>query len=116
MGLIRHDDREKTEPYPGVTRRQIVARDNGAGALSTSLVSIQPGATALAHRHKIEEAMLVIEGEGLAILGDEQFPIKANETLLAPAGVKHGFINTGSKPMLVSGIFPAVDVEVIFDD
>ena len=86
MGLIRHDDREKANPYPGVTRQRIVDRDTGSGALSTSLVTIQPGATARVHRHKIEEAMLVIEGEGLAILGDERFPIKANETLLAPAG------------------------------
>ncbi len=59
---------------------------------------------------------MVIEGEGLAILGDERFPIKANETLLAPAGVKHGFVNTGSRPMVVTTAFPAVDIEVIFDD
>jgi quercetin dioxygenase-like cupin family protein len=116
MGLIRHDEREKANPYPGVTRQVIVGRETGAGALSTSLLTIEPGATATVHRHKIEEAMLVIEGEGLAILGDERFPIKANETLLAPAGVRHGFVNTGSRTMVVSGIFPAVDIEVIFDD
>jgi mannose-6-phosphate isomerase-like protein (cupin superfamily) len=116
VGLIRHDDREKAHPYPGVTRQRIVDRETGSGALSTALLTIQPGATATVHRHKIEEAMLVIAGEGLAILGDEQFPIKANETLLAPAGVRHGFINTGSQPMIVSGIFPAVDIEVFFDE
>lgn len=116
MGLIRHDDREKTEPYPGVTRQQIVHRDTGAGAISTGLLTIQPGATARVHRHKTEEAMLVVWGEGLAILGDERFPIKANETLLAPAGVRHGFVNTGSQPMVVSTAFPAIDIEVFFDD
>lgn len=116
MGIIRHDEREKAHPYPGVTRQQIVGRDTGAGALSTTLLVIQPGATAKVHRHKVEEAMLVVEGEGLAILGAERLPIKANETLLAPAGVVHGFVNTGRVPMIVSGIFPSVDIEVIFDD
>jgi mannose-6-phosphate isomerase-like protein (cupin superfamily) len=116
MGLIRHHERDTTNPYPGVTRQRIVDRETGAGGLSTVLLTIQPGATATVHRHKIEEAMLVTEGEGLAILGDEQFPIKANETLLAPAGVRHGFVNTGSRPMIVSNSFPAVEIEVIFDE
>ena len=116
MGLIRHSERESVEAYPGVERQTIVGRDTGAGALSTSWVTISPGATVRVHRHKVEEAMLVVAGEGLAILGDERMPIKANETLLAPAGVHHGFINTGTEPMIVSGIFPAVDIEIIFDD
>ena len=116
MVLIRHSEREKARPYPGVTRQRIVDRDTGAGALSTSLVTIEPGATVQSHRHKIEEAMLIMEGEGLAILGDERMPIKAGETLHAPAGVKHGFVNTGSVPLVVSGIFPAVDIEIILVD
>ena len=60
--------------------------------------------------------MLVIAGEGLGVLGDDQFPVKSSETLLAPAGVKHGFINTGPVPMIVTGNFPAVDIETFFDD
>jgi mannose-6-phosphate isomerase-like protein (cupin superfamily) len=43
-------------------------------------------------------------------------PIKAHETLLAPAGVKHGFVNTGSVPMVLTTAFPTVDIEVFFDD
>ena len=37
--------------------------------------------------------------------------MKAPATLLAPPGVKHGFINNSSAPMVVSGNFPALDVE-----
>jgi mannose-6-phosphate isomerase-like protein (cupin superfamily) len=116
MPLIRHDERPKTEPSPGVVRQAIVGRDTGAGALTTSYVTIGPGVTTLVHHHKVEEAMLVIAGEGLAILGEEKMPISANQTLLAPAGVKHGFVNTGSAPMVVSGIFPSVDIEIIVDE
>jgi quercetin dioxygenase-like cupin family protein len=94
-----------------VLRRAIVGRDTGSDSLSTSYVTIAPGATKPVHLHQVEEAMFLSEGEGLAILGDETFPIKAPATLLAPPGVKHGFINNNSAPMVVSGIFPAVDVE-----
>lgn len=116
MTLIDHNERDRANPYPGVTRQRIVDRDTGAGSLSISLVTIEPGAAVKTHRHKIEEAMLVVEGEGLAILGSERMPIKAGETLHAPAGVQHGFVNTGSTPMVVSGIFPAVDIEIFVVD
>jgi quercetin dioxygenase-like cupin family protein len=116
MGIIRHEEREKKELAPGVIRQAIVGRDTGAGALTTSYVSLAPGAKSPIHHHKIEEAMLVIAGQGLAVVNGESMPIKAGETLLSPAGETHGFINTGSVPMIVSGIFPTVDVEVILDE
>jgi quercetin dioxygenase-like cupin family protein len=37
--------------------------------------------------------------------------MKALATLLAPPGAKHGFINNSSAPMIVSGNFPALDME-----
>jgi len=116
MGIIRHSEREKKEPYPGVIRQAIVDRDSGGGALHTTYITIAPGSSVRLHHHKVEESMMVLEGEGLAVLGDEQMPIKAHETLLAPAGVKHGFINTGSVPMVLTSAFPTVDIEILFDD
>jgi mannose-6-phosphate isomerase-like protein (cupin superfamily) len=116
MAIIRHSEREKKEPYPGVIRQAIVDRDSGGGALHTTYITIAPGSSVRVHRHKVEEAMMVLAGEGLAVLGDEQMPIKAHETLLAPAGVKHGFVNTGSVPMVLTTAFPTVDIEVFFDD
>jgi len=111
MGLINNLDRPAAEAAPGVLRRAIVGRDTGSSSLSTSYVTIAPGATAPVHRHPVEEAMFLCQGEGLAVLGDQTFPMKAPATLLAPPGVKHGFINTSSAPMVVSGNFPVLDVE-----
>jgi quercetin dioxygenase-like cupin family protein len=111
MGLINDLDRPAVEVAPGVLRRAIVGRDTGASSLSTSYVTIAPGAATPVHRHQVEEAMFLCEGEGLAILGDDTFPMKAPATLLAPPGVKHGFINNSSAPMVVNGNFPSLDVE-----
>ena len=110
MGLIDNLDQPAVEAAPGVLRRAIVGRDTGATSLTTSYVTIAPGAATPVHRHQVEEAMFLAEGEGLAILGDETFPVKAPATLLAPPGVKHGFTNNSSAPMVVSGNFPALDV------
>jgi quercetin dioxygenase-like cupin family protein len=113
MGLINHGDHSAAEMAPGVLRRAIVGRDTGAYSLTTSYVTIAPGATTTVHHHQVEEAMFLSEGQGLAILGDETFPIEAPATLLAPAGVKHGFSNNSSSRMVVSGIFPTLDVETV---
>ena len=111
MGLINNLDQPAVEAAPGVLRRGIVGRDTGSDSLTTSYVTIASGATTPVHWHQVEEAMFLCQGEGLAILGDETFPTKAPATLLAPPGVKHGFINNSSAPMVVSGNFPALDVE-----
>ena len=113
MSIIRHSEREKAQLAPGVTRQVIVSRETGSGALTTSYVVIAPGASSPIHRHKVEEGMLIMAGEGLAIVNGQEVPIKANETLLSPAGETHGFVNTGSEPLVVTGIFPTVDVEII---
>ena len=115
MGLIRHSDGRPDQPVPGVSRVTIVERATGAGALTTRIVTIAPGTRMKPHWHHVEEAMMVLEGEGRAILGDQEMDIKAGETLLGPANVKHGFHNTGSAPMKLAVAFPAVDVETFTD-
>jgi mannose-6-phosphate isomerase-like protein (cupin superfamily) len=114
MGLINHTDRAAVELAPGVMRRAIMGRDTGADSLTTSYVIIEPGATATVHHHQVEEAMFLSEGEGVANLGDERLPIKAPATLYARAGVRHGFFNNSSARMVVSGIFPTLDVETVW--
>jgi quercetin dioxygenase-like cupin family protein len=111
MGLINNSDRPATEVAPGVVRRAIVGRDTGSDSLTTSYVTIAPGASTPVHLHQVEEAMFVCQGEGLAILGDATFTVRAPATVLSPPGVKHGFINNSSAPMVVSGNFPVLDVE-----
>ena len=111
MGLINNRDRPATEVAPGVVRRAIVGRDTGSDSLTTSYVTIAPGASTPVHLHQVEEAMFVCQGEGLAILGDATFTVRAPATVLSPPGVKHGFINNSSAPLVVSGNFPALDVK-----
>src|SRR5215210_9210643 len=111
MGIIRHSDGTVDRPMPGMQRVTIVERKTGAGALTTRIVTLDPGVEMVPHWHRVEESMMVLEGEGKAILGDEVMDIRAGATLLGPAGIPHGFINTGSVPMLLAVAFPAIEVE-----
>lgn len=111
MGIIRHSDGIVDSPMPGMHRVTIVHKGTGAGALTTRVVTLEPGVRMTPHWHRVEESMMVVEGEGKAILGDQELDIKAGETLFGPAGIPHGFHNTGSVPMKVIVAFPAVEVD-----
>jgi quercetin dioxygenase-like cupin family protein len=115
MGIIRPSDGVVDEPQAGLKRLTLVHRPTGAGALTMRIVTLEPGVATRLHWHKIEEAMMVLEGEGQAILGEAVMDIRAGETLLGPARIRHGFINAGPTPMKLVVAFPAVEVETFFD-
>ncbi|MDP7226954.1 MAG: cupin domain-containing protein, partial [SAR202 cluster bacterium] len=58
-----------------------------------------------------EEAMVILEGEIDAILGHDTVTVSAGQTVLAPAGVRHGFVNRSGAPARIMAIFPTADME-----
>ena len=63
------------------------------------------------HIHPTEEAMVMLEGEMDAILGDEVITVREGQTVLAPPGVRHGFVNRSGAPARVLAIFPTAFME-----
>jgi mannose-6-phosphate isomerase-like protein (cupin superfamily) len=77
----------------------------GAG-VSVIVVEMTPGDGVRLHRHRYEEVFVLLEGEATFRLGDERRVAHAPAVLVAPAGVAHGFVNTGS------GVLRQVDIHV----
>ncbi len=101
---------------PGVDRWEIVSGELGARSLTVGDVMVSPGSGVPTHVHPTEEAMVILDGELEAMLGDETVTVAPGQTVLAPAGVKHGFVNrTGSNARLMA-IFPTDKVERTFVD
>ena len=76
----------------------------GMQQLGAMYTVVPPGKRAFpCHRHHIiEEAMVILEGEGEYRYGDERYPVKAGDVVAAPAGAKaaaHQLINTGSSDL-----------------
>jgi quercetin dioxygenase-like cupin family protein len=65
---------------------------------SVSIIAVDaaPGTGPGLHRHPYEEVFVVLEGEATFTLGDAQHVARAGEVVVAPAGVAHAFVNTGS--------------------
>jgi mannose-6-phosphate isomerase-like protein (cupin superfamily) len=77
-----------------MARFEVPGTEMGAG-VSVIVVDAAPGEGPRLHRHAYREVFVVLEGEATFTLGDEQRVVRAGETAVAPAGVAHGFVNSG---------------------
>jgi mannose-6-phosphate isomerase-like protein (cupin superfamily) len=71
------------------------------GGAPTSLIFFDgpPGSGPKLHRHPYAEVFVVQEGQATFIVGDETIEAIGGQILVAPAGVPHKFVNTGSGPL-----------------
>lgn len=75
----------------GFQRRRVWQTDN----LHCNIYCFEPGQQNSLHRHPVsDEVVFCWEGEGVVVVGEEQAPIKAGETVLVSVNVPHGYINT----------------------
>ena len=117
MPIIRYSDAETGEGYPGVTRAILVDDRNGALSLYIGHLTIAPGGSVTTHIHPdTEEAMVIVEGNLEAILGDEVVTLGPGDTVLAPAGVKHGFVNRSQSNAVLVAAFPKTSFERVMVD
>ena len=111
MNLNLHAECTTATPFPGVTRTITMDRSGGAGGISTGLVTIEPGGAIRPHTHLVEEAMTVLEGDVLVLVGDERREVRGGGfTVLAPANVPHGFRNIGATIVRIVIAYPSVEV------
>ena len=117
MPIIHISDAPSEEGYPGVNRAVLVDARNGALSLYIGYLTIGPGGTVTTHIHPdTEEAMVIVEGHLEAILGDEVVNLGPGDTVLAPAGVKHGFVNRSSSTATLVAAFPKTSFQRVLVD
>lgn len=97
---------------PGVQTRMLVSAVNGAAQLCIFEQQVAPGTGAPTHSHPVEEVLTVREGEAEMWIGKEHVTVMAGQSLLIPAGLLHGFRNSGTgtlhvQAVLASPIFEA---------
>jgi len=85
-------------PFAGSSYR-FAGVDQGNVAVSFYLVQAAPGRGAPLHRHRYDEILLVQEGHGRVVVGDEMRETSAGDILVVKAGTPHGFVNIGTSPL-----------------
>mgnify|MGYP001138386711 FL=1 len=112
MPILRKEDSKKGDFAPGIERTEIVNGSFGSDSLTVADLDLEDGSQVPTHFHPKEEAMYILEGELVSLLADEQVTVTAGDTVLAPAGIKHGFTNKSGKPARLLANHPTAKVEV----
>ncbi|MDR6874106.1 mannose-6-phosphate isomerase-like protein (cupin superfamily) [Bosea sp. BE125] len=75
-----------------------------------------PGLGAPMHIHAVEEVLEVYEGTAEIYLRNESMIVTANQSVLIPAGARHGFKNVGTGILRVRATLAAAIFEASYDN
>jgi mannose-6-phosphate isomerase-like protein (cupin superfamily) len=116
MQTIDHQRQPVEEWRPGVTTRMHVSSVMGSMQLCLFEQWCDEGRGAPMHLHAVEEVLTVLEGTAEMWIEDERTTLKAGQSMIIPAGRRHGFSNVGQTTLHVQAILAAPIFEATFDD
>ena len=116
MRIIDHESEAREEWRDGVTTRMLASALTGTTQLCVFEQWCAPGKGAPTHLHAVEEVLTVLEGQAEFWIADQEQTLTAGQSMIVPAGVKHGFRNTGAGTLHVLATLAAPIFEAAFED
>ena len=104
MQVVDHSSKPRETWRPGVETRMLVSASNGTAQLCIFEQWIAPGTGAPTHSHPVEEVLTVREGEAEMWMDEERIIVPAGQSLIVPAGRKHGFRNSGAVTLHIHAV------------
>ena len=115
MRVLDHTGQALEEWRPGVRTRMRVSVLSGSVQLCIFEQWCVPGKGAPTHLHAVEEVLSVMDGTAEVWVEDETAEVKAGQSVVIPAGRKHGFQNTGTTTLHVMATLASPMFEASFD-
>jgi quercetin dioxygenase-like cupin family protein len=116
MQVLDHVRQAQEEWRPGVVTRMRVSAVTGAKQLCVFEQWCAPGKGAPTHLHAVEEVLTVLEGQAQVWIAGQERVVTSGQSMIVPAGVKHGFRNAGLGTLHVLATLAAPVFEAAFDD
>ena len=116
MTVIDHESQPKDEWRQGVLTRMVVSAVAGSAQLCVFEQWCDPGLGAPGHLHAVEEILTVLEGEAEIFVERDRQRATAGQSVIIPAGHKHGFKNIGTGTLRVQAILASPVFEAAYDD
>lgn len=116
MKVIDHSLQPPEDWREGVTTVMLVSALTGASQLCIFDQYCAPGLGAPMHLHAVEEVLSVIEGEADIWLDDERQRVTTGQSVIIPAGHRHGFTNVAEMTLHVRATLAAPIFEASYDD
>jgi mannose-6-phosphate isomerase-like protein (cupin superfamily) len=116
MRIIDHGGQAREKWRAGVLTRMRVSALTGAAQLCVFEQWCDPGCGAPTHLHAVEEVLTVLTGQAEIWVDDRHAAVAAGQSVLVPAGRRHGFRNSGTDVLHVLATLAAPIFEASFDD
>ncbi len=93
-----------------------ISSATGTAASASVYFELEPGAHVGVHTDSAEEFLIVLEGTGEGLVGDETARVEAGQIVVVPAMVRHDMTNVGEGPLRVLGTFAGSTVVATFEE
>jgi mannose-6-phosphate isomerase-like protein (cupin superfamily) len=107
MRIVDHAGQEREQWRAGVLTRMRVSTATGAEQLCVFEQWCDPGCGAPAHLHTVEEVLTVRAGRAEIWIGEESAVVTAGQSVIVPAGRRHGFRNAGETTLHMEAVLAA---------
>lgn len=114
MNILDHNKQPLEQWREGVMTRMRMSLLAGAQQLCIFDQFCDTGSGAAPHLHPVEEVLEVIEGRAEVQLGNETAILIANQSILIPAGTRHGFRNPDQRTLHVRATLAAPVFEATY--
>ena len=116
MRIIDHEHDACEEWREGVTTRMRASAVIGTAQLCLFEQWCAPGCGAPTHLHAVEEVLSVLEGEAEIWVENETMRLTSGQSLVVPAGRRHGFRNVGEATLHVRATLASPIFEAAYED
>jgi len=116
MSLIDHETQPLEQWREGVMTQMRVSALVRSAQLCIFEQFCDPGLGAPIHLHAVEEVLEVMVGEAEITLRGEGLILRANQSIVIPAGARHGFRNIGDGILKVRATLASPIFEASYDD
>lgn len=101
---------------PGISHKTLAGAEHGLSQVAVWSQAMEPNSATPPHYHECEEVVVVLEGEGVVLLGDQEHPFRAGDTMIIPPNLPHQIIARGDKPVRTMAAFGKAPVPTAFPD
>lgn len=116
MDILDHNTQPQEKWRDGVMTRMRVSALVQSRQICIFEQYCEPGLGAPMHLHAVEEILEIIAGTAEIQLRDSRIVLTANQSVVVPAGARHGFRNIGSDTLHVRATLAAAIFEAAYDD
>ena len=115
MHILSRSDQEPELWRSGVKTLPLRSAVNGSKGICIFEQICDPGCGAPMHAHPVEEVLEVVEGSAEVFVGEERGSVFAEQSVLIPAGARHGFANSGQGALRVRATLAMPFFEAVYE-